>query len=156
MANVPAVSMDDFTPPQLMAAEMLCDLDSDLTAKQIAAECGIAEGTMSRWRNDPRFMALVEHIAETNMRFSLVNVYKQLHRTARAGNTRSMEMLLKQQGKLIDRREVTQETTVNVTSDKTATQLSAEIAELERRLLEQSAHAIELTSDTDGTFSHVE
>jgi hypothetical protein len=143
------VNPSDYSPAQMLAAEMLCDLDSDLTLKQVAAEVGVVPETISRWRRDPRFVALCEYTSETNMRFSLIKVYKELHRSSSKGNTRAMEMLLKQQGKLVERREVVSEITVG-SADKSTSQLALDVAELERRLLERTT-AIDVTPTlTDG------
>lgn len=74
----------------------------------IAEHLGITRMTLYRWRTkDENFIALVNDLGERYMSTKINDVYSTLVNTAVDGNTKSIEMFLKNRGLLADRVELT-------------------------------------------------
>lgn len=66
----------------------------------------------------------------------LSDVYRQLQKSVSRGSVKAIELALKRSGKLIDKREVSSDISIEVTAidSKSNAQLENEIKELERKL----------------------
>jgi hypothetical protein len=139
-----------FSNKQLMAAKLMADPDEKLSNGEIAKACGTSERTFYRWKNDPEFIELVNHLAKKNMDSFKSEAYKQVMRSVKNGNIRAIELILKYYGDLVERREVVNDINVEITSieGKSNEQLLAEIRELEKRRLAE-AKIIDITAEVD-------
>jgi AcrR family transcriptional regulator len=147
MANK-EIDYSKFSPEQLTAARLLADPDTRLTVKEIAKQSGVSDRTIYRWKEDREFIALVNDLADRYMDSFLSEVYRQLQKGVKRGNTRAIEMALKRQQKLVEVRKVEGEVQHTVAIEgKTNDQLLAEIEELERRQRIEMGEVIEVTPE---------
>jgi AcrR family transcriptional regulator len=131
------IDYSSFKRDQLEAARLMSDPDERLTNAEIAERVGVSERTIYRWKEDADFIALLNDLADKHMDSFLAEAYRQLQTSARRGSVKALELILKRQGKLIERREVVGEITHTAALDgKTNDQLADEIAALEAQLLE--------------------
>lgn len=97
------------------------------TLDDIAFHLGITRMTLYRWRTkDENFIALVNDLGERYMSTKVNDVYSTLVNTAVDGNTKSIEMFLKNRGLLADRVELSDGTKDDSVKDRTE--------ELEKRM----------------------
>lgn len=148
MAKKEKFDYSRYSDVQLQVARMMCDPDVEMTIKQVATEVGVTERTIYRWKENPEFIELLNYLSDTYMDAFLGVVYKSLQKGVRKGSVKAMELALKRQGKLVDRKEVVQDVNVNVfdTREKSNDQLLAELQEMEQRLL--ARNPIDITSDS--------
>ena len=133
---LPSIDMDKYTPQKVLAAQLLSSKDENgMSDAQIAAEIGCDLRTIYRWKQDPLFIELLLYNAELGMESFTVELYQNLKRAVRQGSTRAMELVLKNRGKLIDKKEVTGNLTVEQTISLTQDVLLSEIEELKHKVL---------------------
>lgn len=126
-----------YTPQQLEAAELLADLESKPTNREVADAVGISERQLYRWLADEDFIALVTYRAEISMDLFGVDVYRALLKRVRAGDVKALELALKRMGVLKEVREISSDVRVDVTAiaGRSQEELLAEIAAKEAILL---------------------
>lgn len=137
-----------FTQPQIEAAKIMATSEKKMTSEQIAKTVGVDVRTFYRWKKDQKFMDMYAEFCEAEMDEFLAEAYRQLKKGVLRGNVKFVELYLKRSGKLIDRREVTKDMTLEVTTidGKTNDQLRKEAIEMEKKLLGQVVEA-EVISD---------
>lgn len=126
-----------YTKEQLKAAQLMANLDEKLKMSEIAEQVGISERQIYRWKKDKKFMDLYADLCEAEMDDFLAEAYSVLKKGVRSGSVKFMELYLKRSGKLIDRKEVSTDIDIQVTSieGKTNEQLRKEAIEMEKKLL---------------------
>lgn len=133
------VDFSKFKPQQIEAAKMLAvnETGEKTTIAEIASKVGVEARTIYRWKNDPEFIELVNHIADLNMDMFLAEAYQHLRKQIRNGSVRAMELYLKRAGKLIEKREVQSDVNVEVkgVENKSNEELKLETQKLEAELL---------------------
>lgn len=134
---LPRINPEDYKPDKLLAAQLLVNKDSnDMTDSEIARECNIDLRTLYRWKNDPEFVSLMTYYAELAQDAFVPELYSSLRRAVRQGSTRAMELVLKNRGKLIEKREVQGNLGLTLEQSESLTHdvLLAEIAELKKKV----------------------
>jgi AcrR family transcriptional regulator len=126
------------TAAQRRAAEILATNDiHQMKIEEIAAEVGVSERTIYRWKRDPAFIEYQNKIAEEVMTEFIAEAYTQLRRLVRSGESdniklKAVELTLKNRGKLRD----VQDQNVKIQDDRSNEAIKADIerlkAELER------------------------
>jgi len=135
---LPSVNLENYTPSKILAAQLLANkAENDMTDAQIAQECQVDTRSIYRWKNDPLFIDLLLYYGELSMESFTVELYGQLKKAVRQGSTRAMELVLKNRGKLIDKKEVSGNLGLSIDQTITLTQdvLLTEIEELKRKVL---------------------
>ena len=135
---LPSINLDNYTPEKILAAQLISNKDENsMTDSQISSECGCDLRTLYRWKNTPEFIELLLHFSELSMEAFTSELYGQLKRAVRQGSTRAMELVLKNRGKLIDKKEVSGNLNLSVEQTLSLTQdvLLTEIEELKRKVL---------------------
>lgn len=132
-----------FSKPQIKAARLMATSEEKMTNEQIAQAVGVDKRTLYRWKNDKKWMEMYNELCEQEMDEFLGEAYKYLKKSIRSGSIKGMELYLKRSGKLIDRKEVTKDMTLEVTTieGKTNDQLRKEALEMEKKLLGQIIEA---------------
>lgn len=124
---------------QKRAAELLATNDvHKLTLTEIAAQCGVHDRTVYRWKQDKTFIAYKNEIAEKVMDDFLSDVYRYLREISSTSMSeknklKAIELVLKNRGKLTDVQKV--EATIKDVRSEEA--ISEEIERLRRQLEEQ-------------------
>lgn len=134
---MPKFDVSKYTEEQVYAAQLLTTKDlHGMNNAQIAAECKISDRTLYRWLASEGFLELLNYFADLSQDAFVPELYSQLRKAVRAGSTRAMELVLKNRGKLIDRKEVSGSLEVSAKPiegmDKNAIML--EIEELKRKI----------------------
>lgn len=126
-----------YTKEQIKAARLMATLDEKLSNAEIAEQVGISERQLYRWKKDKKFMDLFTDLCEAEMDEFLSEAYRYLKKGVRSGSVKFLELYLKRSGKLIDRKEVTNDIDIQVTTieGKTNDQLRREAIEMERKFL---------------------
>ncbi len=129
-------STEGFSDEKVLAAQLLANKDANgLSDADIARECACSERTLYRWKTDPDFIELLNHYAELAQDAFVPELYASLRKQVRNGNTRAAELVLKNRGKLIDRKEVSGSLEVTAKAESlTEDALKAEILELKRKV----------------------
>ena len=107
------------------------------TFQQIADECGVDEKTLFRWRTDDKdFREARKELVDTYANEIITDAFVALRKQLRTkSNVKAAEVLLKSQGMLIDRKEGSPETVVNVeVMDRDNATLADELAHLRSKL----------------------
>jgi AcrR family transcriptional regulator len=127
--------LSKFSAQQLAAARLLVDPDNRMTYKEIATEVGISDRQFYRWREDEDYAALLEELSDRIMKTFISEVDKAVMKSVKQGSVKAMELAYKRSGKLVDKKEVTSDTTLEVVGveGKSNEQLMAELAELEKK-----------------------
>lgn len=135
---------NEYSEEQLLAAQLLADRDTTgMTIAKIAEVCQVSERTLYRWMRDPEFINLMNEQVELVQKAFLGEAYLHLRKAVRGGSTRALELYLKNQGKLIDKKEVAGQIDVVATAaNMDADALKADIEELKRRIEEQQKKAL--------------
>ena len=125
----------DLTPQQLKAVELIAYNETGRQYKEIAAELGISDVTLFRWRSHPEFVRAVNDIADQIMEAYLNDAYRHLRtlsRTAKSDGSKlkAIELILKNRGRLKDVQDVTQ----HVTDERTTEAILDEVDALKERL----------------------
>lgn len=115
----------------------MADLDHPRTNEQIAAEAGVSERTLYNLKNDPDFMSRVADLTEQAIDAFRGELYRALMAKVRKGDTKAMELMMKRFGLLIDRKEVSTESKVEIIAlaGKSNEDIAKEIAAKEALLL---------------------
>jgi AcrR family transcriptional regulator len=145
VAVLPTINLDNYTPERILGAQLIATKDeSGMTMANIASECGVDTRTIFRWQNDPLFIDLLLYYSELSMEAFTVELYGKLKQAVRQGSTRAMELVLKNRGKLIDKKEVSGNLNLSVEQTLSLTQdvLLTEIEELKRKVLASSQKAL--------------
>lgn len=129
------VNLADFSSEQLHAARLITDPDQKLTYGEIAVQVGISERTLYRWREKDNFIELLEDLSDKIMKSFISDVDKAVMKSVKQGSVKAMELAYKRTAKLVDKKEVTSEVDVNVTSlgEKSNEEILQELAELEKK-----------------------
>jgi AcrR family transcriptional regulator len=129
------VDLSKFSSEQLAAARLLTDPDNRMTYLQIAEEVGVSERTLYRWREKEDFAQLIEELSDRIMKTFISEVDKAVMKSVKNGSVKAMELAYKRSGKLVDKKEISSEVDVNVSSvgDKSNEELMAELADLEKK-----------------------
>jgi len=136
---LPSIDLDKYSSEKILAAQLLSTKDeTGMTDANIAQECQVDLRTIYRWKLDPLFIDLLLYYSEISMESFTTELYGQLKRAVRQGSTRAMELVLKNRGKLIDKKEVSGNLTVEQTISLTQDVLLVEIEELKRKVLASS------------------
>lgn len=131
------INPEDYSPEKLLAAQLLATKDDNqMTDAQIASEVQVDLRTIYRWKNDPQFVDLLLYYSELSMEVFVPELYQSLKRAVRQGSTRAMELVLKNRGRLIDKKEVSGNLGLSVeqTHDLTQDILLVEIEELKKKV----------------------
>ena len=133
---LPKIKLEDYQENQILAAQLLATKDdTGMTIKAISESCGVEPRTIHRWKADPMFLDLLLYYAEIEMAGYLPELYSSLRKSVRQGSTRAMELVLKNRGLLIDKKEVTGSLTVEQTLSLGQEELISEIEELKQKVL---------------------
>ena len=97
--------MQQFTPEQLKAIEMLATPGKKITHVKICEEIGVSVQTLYRWRQQPEFINAVNQLAYELLRGKLPEVYDALAEKAAEGNTKAIELMLKYAGNYVEKSE---------------------------------------------------
>jgi AcrR family transcriptional regulator len=129
------VDLSKFSSEQLAAARLLTDPDNRMTYQQIAEEVGVSERTLYRWREKEDFAQLIEELSDRIMKTFVSEVDKAVMKSVKNGSVKAMELAYKRSGKLVDKKEISSEVDVSVSSvgDKSNEELMAELADLEKK-----------------------
>lgn len=133
------IDYSKYKKEQIEAARMFAmrETGEKITIEEIAKKVGVTERTIYRWKEDPEFIELCNHLSDMVMDQFLSELYGHLRKQVRSGSVRAMELALKRMGKLIDRREVSSDVNVKVKGieDKSIEELEAEAKAMEAELL---------------------
>jgi hypothetical protein len=136
---LPSINLEKYSPEKLLAAQLLASKDENgMTDAKIASDVGCDLRTLYRWKNDPAFIDLLLYYSELSMEAFTSELYSSLKKAVRQGSTRAMELILKNRGKLIDRKEVSGNLTVEQTITLTQDVLLEEIEQLKQKVLANS------------------
>lgn len=129
------IDYSKYSVEKLEAARLMTNPELKMTNKEIADSVGISERTFYRWKEDREFLDLVNDLSEKYMDAFIPQIYRQLMKSVNSGSVKGIELALKRAGKLIDRKEVSSDSKVELIGieGKSNDQLLAEIAELERK-----------------------
>lgn len=129
------VDLNKFSSEQLAAARLITDPECRMTNAQIAAEVGVAERTLYRWREKEEYAALLEELSDRLMKTFISEVDKAVMKSVKNGSVKAMELAYKRSGKLVDKKEIQSDVDVNVqgVGEKTTEELLKELAELEKK-----------------------
>lgn len=132
-----AIDYSRWKPEQVAVARRLAEPDGRRwTNKDLALEAGVEPATISRWRDDDDFRALVNELAERVSDDQLAYVNSKLMESIDKGSVKSIELYYKKHGKLIDRKEVKGELRVEDTgAPGSHEEILARIEEMEKRLM---------------------
>lgn len=131
------INLEDYSPQKILAAQLMANKDiNGFTNNDIARESNIDVRTLYRWACDPEFVEIVNYYAELAQDAFIPELYSSLRKAVRGGSTRAMELVLKNRGKLIDRREVQGTLGLDVQQVSSLTQdvLVNEIQELKKKV----------------------
>lgn len=125
----------NLTPQQRKAAELIAFNEEGRTYKAIAAELGVSDVTLNRWRANHDFAYLVNEFADQIMETFVAEAYKDLRKLSRGAKSdgsklKAIELILKNRGKLRD----VKEANVNVTDERTTDAILEEVDSLKTRL----------------------
>lgn len=125
----------NLTPQQRKAAELLAFNETGRPQKEIAAEVGVSEVTLSRWKAEPSFAYLVNEFADQIMETFLAEAYKDLRKLTKGAKSdnaklRAIELILKNRGRMKD----TAEITAKVEDTRTTEDILSEVDSLKQRL----------------------
>lgn len=135
-----AFDLSKYTDVQIAVARMLCDPEADYSVAKVAKEIGVTDRTIYRWKLDADFIDLMEYVGDMYMKSYVSNIDKAVMKGVKNGSVKSMELGYKRAGKLVDRKEVVSDVTIDVSlNGKSNDQLLAEIADLERKLALEAA-----------------
>lgn len=131
------IDYSKYSQQQLSAARLMADPDCRMTNKEIAESVGVSDRTIYRWKEDREFLDLQNDLTDKYMDAFLSEVYRQLQKAVRQGSVKAIELALKRAGRLIEKREVTSDTTLEVVGieSKSNEQIQHEIEEMERKQL---------------------
>lgn len=131
------IDYSKFSTQQLAAARLMATPEQKMTNKEIAQAVGISERQLYRWKENREFLDLVNDLAEKYMDAFLGEVYREMRKSIMSGSVKAMELYLKRSGKLIDRKEVQSDVTIDVTTfdGKSNEDIMREIEEMERKQL---------------------
>lgn len=129
------VDLSQFSSEQLHAARLMTDPDCRLTNAEIAEAVGISERTIYRWREKEEYANLLEELSDRIMKTFISDVDRAVMKSVKNGSVKAMELAYKRSGKLVDKKEVTSEVDVNLSTvgEKSNEELLAELAELEKK-----------------------
>lgn len=128
------VDMTQFNEKQIQAIELLAlPQRGGLTYKQVADKVGISERQFHRWKNDPEFKMAVANRALENLYDDIPEVFNANLSRAKAGEVRSVELLYKLLGLLVDKKEIE----VTETKGESVEDLMAEAKQLREELKAQ-------------------
>jgi hypothetical protein len=139
-----------YSQQKLAAARLMADPDDKSTNKQIAETSGITERQLYRWKEDPEFVELVNHLAKQHMDAFMSTVYRQLQKKVNEGSVKAIELAMKRMGDLIDRKEITAEVSVEQTTLEGAT-----VEDLDKRIAAQEAKLLDTVEVAPDTFEVV-
>jgi len=125
----------NLTPQQRKAAELIAFNEEGRTYKAIAAELGVSDVTLNRWRANPDFAYLVNEFADQIMESFVAEAYKDLRKLSRGAKSdgsklKAIELILKNRGKLRD----VKDANINVTDERTTDAILEEVDSLKTRL----------------------
>lgn len=131
MANlIKGVDFMNFGDKQILAIEILSQPKrGGLTYDEVAAAVGCDAKTLFRWRQDPLFVEAITRKAIMTLHSDLPEVFGATLTRAKNGEVRSVELLYKLLGLLVDKAEVEVEEKGNSNID-----VAADIAELKKLL----------------------
>jgi hypothetical protein len=127
---------DALSAPQRRAAEILATDDTNqYTMAQLAAEVGVSEVTIYRWRKDPNFIAYKNEVADRAMEDYVSDAYRHIRRISGKGlsegaQLKALELFLKNRGKLTDVQKIDQK----VTDTRSEEAIEAEIERIKQRM----------------------
>ncbi len=125
----------NLTPQQRKAAELMAFNETGRPQKEIAAEVGVSEVTLSRWKAEPDFAYLVNEFADQIMETFLAEAYKDLRKLTKGAKSdnaklKAIELILKNRGRMKD----TAEITAKVEDTRTTEDILSEVDSLKQRL----------------------
>ena len=107
MAKFNKLDLTKFNDKQIMALEILCQPKrGGKTYLEIAAELEIDEKTLYRWRQMPEFVEAISGKAIMRLHEDLPEVLGAMLKRAKAGEVRSVDLMFKLLGLLVDKKEV--------------------------------------------------
>jgi len=96
-----------FGDKQILAIEILSQPKrGGLLYSQVADAVGVDEKTLFRWRQNPEFVEAITRKAIMNLHADLPEVFSATLNRAKAGEVRSVDLLLKLVGLMVDKAEI--------------------------------------------------
>lgn len=135
------------TPQKIQAAHLLvlnewADIIGDdsikkRTMQEIADEVGCSRSTLTDWRTEEHFTAMLNYLAERQLDAMRSKMYTQLVRAAMGGangipSTRALDLYFRHYGLLTDRHEVVTNERELAGQRKSDDEIQRELAELDR------------------------
>lgn len=129
-------NLDGYSDAEIMAAQLLANKDTNgFTNAQIASQVNISDRQLYRWMNSENFIELLNHFAELSQKAFIPEMYQQMRKAVRGGSVRALELALKNQGKLIDKKEVSGNLDVTAINGSLSEEaLMLEIEELKKKV----------------------
>lgn len=108
MANlIKSVDFTKFGDKQILAIEILSQPKrGGLHYDQVAEAVGVSPRTLYEWRQRPEFVEAITRKAIMNLHADLPEVFSATMTRAKAGEVRSVELLYKLLGLLVDKAEI--------------------------------------------------
>lgn len=101
------VDLTKFNDQQRLALEMLCLPNrGGMEYRDIAKAVGVNLKTLYRWRQFPEFVEAISSMAIMNLHADLPEVFGAMLKKAKAGEVRSVTLMFKLLGILVDKKEV--------------------------------------------------
>ena len=134
--QAPHVNIEQrLTPEQMRAVELIAYNEEGRSYRDIAAEIGVHETTLIRWRAKPDFNRAINDISEELMESFLSDAYRSLRKLSRTAKSdgsklKALELILKNRGRLKD----VQDVTAHVTDERTTDAILEDVDNLKERL----------------------
>lgn len=132
-----------FSKQQIKAAQIMATMEEKITVEEIANMVGVDKRTIYRWKKDKKWAEMFNELCRQDMDEFLAEANKHLKKSIRSNSVKGLELYYKMQGMLIDRKEVTKDMSLEITTieGKTNDQLRKEAIEMEKKLLGQVIEA---------------
>lgn len=132
-----------FSKQQIKAARLMATTEEKMTIEEIAKAVGVDKRTIYRWKNEKKWAEMYNELCQQDMAEFLSEANKHLKKSIRSNSVKGLELYYKMQGMLIDRKEVTKDMSLEITTieGKTNDQLRKDALEMEKKLLGQIIEA---------------
>ncbi len=125
----------NLTPQQMEAVKLIAYNEEGRSYRDLAAEIGVHEVTLQRWRSIPDFNKAVNEISDELMEAFMTDAYRMVRKLAKSAKTdgsklKAIELALKNRGRLKD----VQDVTAHVTDERTTEAILEDVDDLKARL----------------------